>query len=144
MLVAPIDGTAVNVKLQPGEQVKAATPLFVVVAKTRPWVEANMKETDLTYVQPGQPASVVLDIYPDVTWRAEVESISPATGAEFAILPPQNASGNWVKVVQRLPVKLRLIERSGEPPLRAGMTAYVSIDTKRQRSLSTLFGSGPA
>ena len=90
--------------LQPGEQVKAATPLFVVVAETRPWVEANMKETDLTHVKPGQKAKVVLDIYPDVTWEAEIDSISPATGAEFAILPPQNASGNWVKVVQRLPV----------------------------------------
>ena len=93
-------------------------------------MEANFKETDLTNVAVGQKATVVLDIYPDITWDAEVESISPATGAEFAILPPQNACGNWVKVVQRLPVKLRLIERPGEPPLRAGMTAYVSIDTQ--------------
>jgi len=124
--------------------VKAQTPLFSLVADRRPWVEANFKETDLTHVNVGQKATVVLDMHPDVTWEAEVESISPATGAEFAILPPQNASGNWVKVVQRLPVKLRLIERAGEPPLRAGMTAYVSIDTKRQRSLSTLFGSGTA
>ena len=137
---APIGGTAVNVKLQPGEQVKAATPLFVLVSKTRPWVEANMKETDLTHVKPGQKASVVLDIYPDVTWSAEVESISPATGAEFAILPPQNASGNWVKVVQRLPVRVRLLPSQGEPPLRAGMTATVTIDINRQRSLAGLFG----
>ena len=113
---------------------KAQTPLFSLVADRRPWVEANFKETDLTHVTVGQKATVVLDMHPDITWEAEVESISPATGAEFAILPPQNASGNWVKVVQRLPVKLRLIERPGEPPLRAGMTAYVSIDTKRQRS----------
>ena len=142
---APLSGTAVNVKLQPGEQVRAATPLFVLVADTRPWVEANMKETDLTYVKPGQKAQVVLDIYPDVVWSAEVESISPATGAEFAILPPQNASGNWVKVVQRLPVRVRLLQQSGEPPLRAGMTATVSIDTGRQRSLATLFrGSASA
>ena len=135
---APIGGTAVNVKLQPGEQVKAATPLFVLVSKTRPWVEANMKETDLTHVKPGQKAAVVLDIYPDVTWSAEVESISPATGAEFAILPPQNASGNWVKVVQRLPVRVRLLPHQGEPPLRAGMTATVTIDINRQRSLAGL------
>ena len=142
---APIGGTAVNVKLQPGEQVKAATPLFVLVADTRPWVEANMKETDLTYVKPGQQAEVVLDVYPDATWRAEVESISPATGAEFAILPPQNASGNWVKVVQRLPVRMRLLPRPGEPPLRAGMTASVTIDIGRQRSLADLFqGSASA
>jgi membrane fusion protein (multidrug efflux system) len=141
---APRAGTVVNFRLQPGEQVKAQTALFSLVADRRPWVEANFKETDLTHVAVGQRATVVLDMHPDLTWEAEVESISPATGAEFAILPPQNASGNWVKVVQRLPVRLRLLERPGEPPLRAGMTAYVSIDTKRQRSLSALFGNGAA
>jgi membrane fusion protein (multidrug efflux system) len=141
---APRAGVVLNVRLQLGEQVKAQTPLFALVADRRPWIEANFKETDLTYVTVGQRATVVLDMHPDVTWEAEVESISPATGAEFAILPPQNASGNWVKVVQRLPVKLRLVERAGEPPLRAGMTAYVSIDTKRQRSLAKFFGSGDA
>ena len=141
---APLAGTTVNVRLQKGDQVKASTPLFALVATTRPWVEANFKETELTYVKEGQKASVVLDIYPNVTWQAEVQSISPATGAEFAILPPQNASGNWVKVVQRLPVRLRLIPQPGEPPLRAGMTASVRVDTKRQRSLSQLFGGGPA
>jgi len=138
-ITAPIGGTAVNVRLQPGDQLKPATPIFVIVAATRPWVEANMKETDLTHVVPGQKASVVLDIYPDIAWQAEVESISPATGAEFAILPPQNASGNWVKVVQRLPVRVRLLPRPGEPPLRAGMTATVTIDIGRKRSLADLF-----
>ena len=141
---APRAGIVLNFRLQLGEQVKAQTPLFSLVADRRPWVEANFKETDLTYVTVGQKATVVLDMHPGITWDAEVESISPATGAEFAILPPQNASGNWVKVVQRLPVKLRLIERPGEPPLRAGMTAYVSIDTKRSRSLTKFFGSGDA
>jgi membrane fusion protein (multidrug efflux system) len=141
---APRAGVVVNFKLQPGEQIKAQTPLFSIVSDRRPWVEANFKETDLTYVVPGQKSTVVLDIYPDITWDAEVESISPATGAEFAILPPQNASGNWVKVVQRLPVRLRLIERPGEPPLRAGMTAWVSIDTQRSRSISSIFGGGSA
>jgi membrane fusion protein (multidrug efflux system) len=141
---APRAGTILNFRLQLGEQVKAQTPLFSLVADRRPWVEANFKETDLTYVTVGQKATVVLDMHPDITWEAEVESISPATGAEFAILPPQNASGNWVKVVQRLPVKLRLIERPGEPPLRAGMTAYVSIDTRRTRSLAKIFGNGDA
>ena len=105
---APRAGVVVNFKLQLGEQVKAQTPLFAVVADRRPWVEANFKETDLTHVTVGQKAKVVLDMHPDISWDAEVESISPATGAEFAILPPQNASGNWVKVVQRLPVRLRL------------------------------------
>jgi membrane fusion protein (multidrug efflux system) len=141
---APRAGTVLNFRLQLGEQVKAQTPLFSLVADRRPWVEANFKETDLTYVNVGQRATVVLEMHPDITWEAEVESISPATGAEFAILPPQNASGNWVKVVQRLPVRLRLVERANEPSLRAGMTAYVSIDTKRQRSLSSIFGSGNA
>ena len=133
---APISGVAVNVKLQPGEQVKAAAPLFVVVSDRRPWVEANLKETELTHVRVGQKARVVLDLYPDRIWDAEVESISPATGAEFAILPPQNASGNWVKVVQRLPVRIRLLPHEGEAALRAGVTATVDIDTRRQRHIS--------
>ncbi|MEQ1616682.1 MAG: HlyD family secretion protein [Hyphomicrobiaceae bacterium] len=141
---APANGVVVNFRLQPGEQIKAQTPLFSLVADHRPWVEANFKETDLTNVVVGQKATIVLDIYPDVVWQATVESISPATGAEFAILPPQNASGNWVKVVQRLPVRLRLSERSGEPPLRAGMTASVHVDTGRQRNLSSIFGGGTA
>lgn len=141
---APRGGTIVNFKLQRGEQVKAQTPLFALVTDRRPWLEANFKETDLTHVTVGQKATVVLDMHPDITWEAEVESISPATGAEFAILPAQNASGNWVKVVQRLPVRLRLVERPDEPPLRAGMTAYVSIDTGRQRTLAGIFGDGRA
>lgn len=143
-MVAPLDGIAVNVKLQLGEQVKASTPVFVIVAATRPWIEANLKETELTHVAVGQKAKVVLDIYPNEPWDAEIVSISPAAGSEFAILPPQNASGNWVKVVQRLPVKLRLLPHEGEKPLRAGMTATVDIDTKRERHLgamlSDLFG----
>ncbi len=139
---APVGGVAVNVKMLPGEQVKAATPLFAIVRDSRPWVEANFKETELTWVRPGQSATVTLDIYPDVVFEAEVDSISPATGAEFALLPPQNASGNWVKVVQRLPVRLRLIARNEDVPLRAGMTATVKVDTKRERHLSQMFGAG--
>jgi membrane fusion protein (multidrug efflux system) len=135
---APVDGVAANVRLQAGEHVRAQTALFVIVADSRPWVEANFKETDLTHVRPGQSATVILDIYPDMTFEAEVASISPATGAEFAVLPPQNASGNWVKVVQRLPVKLRLTQGEVEPRLRAGMTATVTIDTKRERRLDQL------
>jgi membrane fusion protein (multidrug efflux system) len=141
---APKPGVVVNFRLQLGEQVKPQTPLFALVTDRRPWLEANFKETELTHVKVGQKARVVLDMHPDVTWDAVVESISPATGAEFAVLPAQNASGNWVKVVQRLPVRLRLIEQPGEPQLRAGMTAYVSIDTRRTRQLSNLFGGGPA
>ncbi len=141
---APAGGTIVNMRLQRGEQVRAATAVFALVSEQRPWVEANLKETTLTHVAVGQQVDVVLDIYPDVTWRGEVESISPAAGAEFAILPPQNATGNWVKVVQRLPVRIRLLPHAGEPALRAGVTATVAIDTGRRRSLgqalSGLFG----
>lgn len=142
VVFAPLGGLAVNVKLLPGEQIRAATPLFAIVSDATAWVEANFKETELTYVRPGQSATVVLDIYPDVTWKGEVESISPATGAEFALLPPQNASGNWVKVVQRLPVRLKLLRADGGDgmPLRAGMTATVTVDTQRERRVSSLFG----
>jgi len=138
---APSSGTVVTVPLVPGEQITASKPLFAIVTDTAPWVDANFKETELTHVRVGQKATVELDIYPGVSWAAKVKSISPATGAEFAILPPQNASGNWVKVVQRLPVRLQLEPRSGMPPLRAGMTAHVTIDTGRERSFSNLLGS---
>jgi membrane fusion protein (multidrug efflux system) len=135
VLTAPADGTVVNLKTQVGDHVRAGVALFSLVSAARPWVEANFKETELTHVRPGQRATIVLDVYPDHQWQAEVATISPATGAEFALLPPQNASGNWVKVVQRLPVKLRLVPIEGEPPLRAGMTATVRVDTGRERSL---------
>lgn len=138
MVRAPASGIVVTMPLVAGEQVTAAKPLFAIVTDKSPWVDANFKETDLSHVYVGQKATVVFDTYPDVIWDAEVQSISPATGAEFAILPPQNASGNWVKVVQRLPVRLRLKPRPDAPPLRAGMTAAVSIDTGRERSLSDL------
>ncbi|HDL17055.1 MAG TPA: HlyD family secretion protein, partial [Rhizobiales bacterium] len=119
----------------------AGQPLFAIVTDTAPWVDANFKETALTHVRVGQEASIELDIYPGLAWKAKVKSISPATGAEFAILPPQNASGNWVKVVQRLPVRLQLEPRAGTPRLRAGMTAQVTIDTLRERSLSDILGN---
>src|SRR5690606_31744186 len=105
--------------------------------------EANLKETDLTHVHPGQAATVEIDTYPGRGWPARVESIGAATGAEFSLLPPQNATGNWVKVVQRVPVRLVL---TGAPPedaearLRAGMSAVVEIDTQRRRSLPSLIG----
>jgi len=137
---APSDGIVVTVPLVAGEQITAAEPLFAIVTDTPPWVDANFKETELTYVRVGQKATVALDIYPGIVWEAEVESISPATGAEFAILPPQNASGNWVKVVQRLPVRLKLHPHPDAPPLRAGMTATATVDTTHQRSLTDLFG----
>ncbi|MBS7789483.1 HlyD family secretion protein [Roseococcus sp. SDR] len=137
---APVGGTVVNMRVQRGEQLRAAVPLFALVSDRRPWVDANLKETTLAHVGIGQRVQVALDLYPGLVWEGEVESISPATGAEFAILPPQNASGNWVKVVQRLPVRIRLLPRADEPPLRAGITATVSIDTGRQREFADLVG----
>ena len=143
---APINGQVVNLRLQPGEQIEIAKPILAIVADTQPWIEANFKETELTHVSPGMTAEVQLDIDRNTVWQAEVASISPATGAEFALLPPQNASGNWVKVVQRLPVRLKLRPIAGQaaPVLRAGMTARVSVDTKRLRSLAQLLGSWSA
>ena len=138
---APSDGTVAKVPLVAGEQVTTSDPLFAIVTDRSPWVDANYKETELTHVEVGQTATIAVDTYPDVTWEAEVKSISPATGAEFAVLPPQNASGNWVKVVQRLPVRLKLKDKPGAPALRSGMTAKVTIDTKQERSLAELLGS---
>ena len=139
---APAAGTVINMRLQAGEYVDAGRAVFSIVVAERPWVEANLKETELTHVRVGQPAVVVADAYPGREVRAVVESISPATGAEFAVLPPQNATGNWIKVVQRLPVRLRLVEPPQDPPFRAGMTVEVRIDTGRQRQLSSLTGIG--
>jgi len=131
---APTSGIITNMKLQAGEFVEEGKPVFSLISTSQPWVEANLKETDLTHVTVGQTATVVIDAYPDKEFTAKVESISPATGAEFAVLPPQNATGNWVKVVQRLPVKLRIDDDHDEnAPLRAGMTVSVRIDTKHRR-----------
>ena len=135
---AAVGGIVSNVKLQAGEYVQSGKPVFSIIARRQPWVEANLKETELTHIRVGQKATVVVDAYPEFVWQAVVDSISPATGAEFAVLPPQNATGNWVKVVQRLPVRLKLQERPGAPPLRAGMTVSASIDTVRERHLLTV------
>jgi membrane fusion protein, multidrug efflux system len=132
---SPVAGIVTNFDLQRGEYVDVGRVVFSLVGTEDTWVQANYKETELTYVQVGQKAIIHIDTYPDHVWSARVTSISPATGAEFAILPPQNATGNWVKVVQRLPVRLRLEPQPGAPPLRAGMSAIVDIDTGHQRPL---------
>ena len=135
-IVAGTTGIISNLKLQIGEFVAAGKPVFSLVDTTRVWVEANLKETQLTHVREGQSASIVADAYPDQIWDTIVDNIAPATGAEFALLPPQNASGNWVKVVQWVPVRLNLNQQaSKESALRAGMTVTVRIDTERRRGL---------
>jgi membrane fusion protein (multidrug efflux system) len=135
---APANGVVARVSLEPGEYVTAGNPLFMVVESDDLWIEVNLKETQLTHLKPGMAATIILDAYPDYEWRAQVASISPATGAEFSLLPPQNASGNWVKVVQRLPIRLNIEAGPGAPTIRAGMTATVSIDSLRDRDLPPL------
>lgn len=132
---APIEGIVTRMTLQPGEHVERGTPVFSVVKTTSMWVEANLKETELTHVRVGQPAKVTVDAYPGYSWDAKVESISPATGAEFSLLPPQNATGNWVKVVQRVPVRLAIEPRTDAPPLRAGISVVAEIDTGHEREM---------
>ena len=133
---APASGIVSNMKLQVGEYALAGKPIFSLIENQPIWIEANLKETQLTHILPGQQATIVADAYPDKTWESVVSSIAPATGAEFSILPPQNASGNWVKVVQRIPINLVITDQANGPQLRTGMTVSVRIDTRRKRELS--------
>ncbi len=141
-VTAPTAGTISNLKLQPGMNVTRGVAVFSLIQAGEPWVEANFKETQLAGMRVGQVARVVADAYPGVEWRARVSAIAPATGAEFALLPPQNATGNWIKVVQRVPVLFSIEpEAPDRPALRAGMTVSVSIDTGRSRGLPDLRGA---
>ncbi|HEY5930728.1 MAG TPA: HlyD family secretion protein [Burkholderiales bacterium] len=132
---APVAGVISNMKLRAGEFVEKGAPMFSLIEAGPPWIEANFKETQLTHMVVGQRAVVVADAYPDHEWPAAVDTIAPATGAEFAVLPPQNATGNWVKVVQRVPVRIKVEQPAGQPQLRAGMTVSVTVDTGRPRGL---------
>ena len=138
---APIEGIATQVSnIQIGRFIAAGTPVFAVIADAEPWVEANLKETDLTHVALGQDVTITVDTFPDRVWHGRVDSISPGTGAQFSVLPAQNASGNWVKVVQRVPVRIAFAPSESTQALRSGLSVYVSIDTKHQRTLANLFG----
>jgi membrane fusion protein (multidrug efflux system) len=110
-----------------------------MVSDSDVWVDANLRETDLTYVRPGNPVELSVDAYPGVVFKGHVQTINPASGAVFALLPPQNASGNWVKVVQRIPVRIAVDHGPSDPVLRNGMSTWVSIDTGHRRTLSTLW-----
>jgi membrane fusion protein (multidrug efflux system) len=143
---APMNGVATQVEqIQLGRFVIAGTPVFSVIDTAKPWVDANPKESDFTYVAVGQPVTIDVDAFPDHVFKGTVGSLSPGTGAQFAILPPQNATGNFVKVVQRVPVRIyfdsndRYVQK-----LKAGMSAYTSIDTGHRRSLAALLGFSPA
>ncbi|MDB5650511.1 MAG: hemolysin secretion protein, partial [Hyphomicrobiales bacterium] len=105
------------------------------------WVDANLKETDLNYTKVGDPVEVTVDAYPGRVWHGHVGTIYPATGGEFSILPAQNASGNWVKVVQRVPVRVSIDNQTDSPVLRSGMSANVDVDTSHERKLSDLWST---
>jgi membrane fusion protein, multidrug efflux system len=134
---APFAGIVTNVpSIAPGKYLQASMTAFYLVATDHLWVDSNPKETELTYVRPGQPVTVTVDTYPDLEWHGTIESISPAAAQEFALLPAQNTSGNWVKVVQRVPMRVR-VDTSDKnlPPLRAGMSVEVDVDTGHARGL---------
>jgi membrane fusion protein, multidrug efflux system len=137
---APFNGMVTQVsKLQPGQYLPAGTAAFGLVATDDMWVAAEPKETYLTYARPGQPATVTVDTYPGHVWHGTVQSIAAATDQEFSVLPAQNSSGNWVKVVQRVPVRIDIHQGPNDPPLSAGMSAEVSIDTHHRRTFADLF-----
>jgi len=137
---APFDGIVTQVEtVQPGMYLGASTAAFGLVSTERVWVEANPKETELTHVKPGDAVDVTVDTYPGLTWKGQVESIAPNSGSEFSVLPAQNTSGNWVKVVQRIPVRIKVTRKESDPALRAGMSVITEIDTGHRRTWRDLF-----
>lgn len=134
-VLAPGEGWVSNVRLRPGTVLQAGTPVFALVENTDWWVDANFKETDLARIKPGQPASISLDMYPGYALDGTVESISSGSGAIFSVLPPENATGNWVKVTQRFPVRIKITSaHDDERPLRVGASATVTVDTTKDSS----------
>ncbi|WGZ93165.1 MAG: HlyD family secretion protein [Candidatus Thiothrix putei] len=128
VITAPADGVLGEVSIQPGDFVSIGEDLFPMVDSSSVWVAANFKETDLERIHPGQPVSVELDMYPKQRYQGEVESVSPASGSSFSLIPAQNATGNWVKVTQRFPVHIRILNPDGNLPLRLGASASATID----------------
>jgi len=140
---APFAGVVTNVpSIAPGKYLQASTTAFYLVATDHVWVDANPKETELTHVLPGQLVTVNVDTYPDLEWHGTVESISPAAAQEFQLLPAQNTSGNWVKVVQRIPLRVRVdTSDKSRPTLRAGMSVEVNVDTGHARGLPSFLSA---
>ena len=130
---APTDGIAAKVEqLQVGDAIAASAPVFALVSTSDVWIEANFKEVQLARMRPGQAASVKIDRYPGRVLSAKVTSVSPSTGSQFSLLPPENATGNWVKVVQRVPVRLQLTQHDAGLFLQAGLSADVTVDTRER------------
>ena len=129
-ITSPVDGIAGEINTHTGSVVSIGQTLFPVIIKDSYWVRANFKETDLTHIKAGMHAEVVIDMYPDVVWDAKVEQLSPASGTSFSLMPPENATGNWVKIKQRFPVRLTLEVPEGAPQLRVGASSEVTVDLK--------------
>lgn len=141
VLRAPIAGVATQVSsIQLGRYVTAGTPVFSLIDDAHPWIDANPKETDITHLRIGQPVEISVDTFPGRKFHGVIAAVSPGTGAQFAILPPQNASGNWVKVVQRVPVRIEFSGSEDVRDLRSGMSVTVDIDTGRQNTVLSLLG----
>jgi len=142
VVTAPADGVVTRVEeLQAGDYINAATPVFALVSAHDVWITANFKEDQLAHMRAGETATVQIDSYPGKTFDGKVASLSPGTGSQFSVLPPENATGNWVKVVQRLPVRIQLDRLDPAFPLKDGLSADVSVDTRYQRHL---FGEAEA
>jgi membrane fusion protein (multidrug efflux system) len=144
---APFAGIVTNVpSLQPGQYLAAAAVAFNIVSTDHVWVQASPKETELTYVKPEQKVTVDVDTYPGERWTGTVDSISPASASSFSLLPAENTSGNWVKVVQRIPMRVLVNNAAGRPPLRVGMSVEVNVETGHARGfpsfITDLFASG--
>ena len=136
---APFAGTVGEVdSLQPGTLVISAMSAFTTTSAVgligdKTWISSDMKETDLTHVHPGAPVDITIDTYPGCKWKGHVDSVSAGSDSSFSALPAENASGNWVKVVQRIPVRIAIDKSECDRPLRAGMSAVISIDTGHRR-----------
>jgi membrane fusion protein (multidrug efflux system) len=145
VIVAPSDGIVTRVEqLQVGDYIKASAPVFALMSAGDIWIEANFKEDQLAHMHVGQRATVKVDSYPGKTFEGRVASVSPGTGSQFSVLPPENATGNWVKVVQRLPVRIELDRLEPTLPLHAGLSANVSVDTQYQHHFFASATANPA
>lgn len=127
-ITSPVDGIAGEINTHNGSIISIGQTLFPVIIKDSYWIRANFKETDLTHIKPGMKAEVVIDMYPDVVWQASIEQLSPASGTSFSLMPSENATGNWVKIKQRFPIRLALEVPEGAPQLRVGASAEVTVD----------------
>jgi membrane fusion protein (multidrug efflux system) len=127
-VIAPASGVIANFELRPGSMVQASVPIFTIIGDSEYWVDANFKETELRRIHAGQKARIIVDMYRDHEFKGEVQSLSGGSGQAFSLLPAQNATGNWVKVTQRVPVRVRVIDPDAEHPLRIGTTATVHVE----------------